>query len=179
MLLRKADVGPGFKASKPSDDEFDFYCEALDASDLVLTGEAESLDFEKENEARYLSAGSGSEVYETKAQSAESWRRGTSVAGMKCMEAGFRKLAKEIGRGTTFASLRKVAFPRIAPDTAAFRVVFKVVTTPMIMDSVVMRNGRAQAWTLVFGVPSAYPSAEQERLSRIVAERMAKAMRGE
>ena len=45
MLLRKADVGPGFKASKPSDDEFDFYCEALDASDLVLTGEAEPLDF--------------------------------------------------------------------------------------------------------------------------------------
>jgi len=162
MLLRKADVGPGFKASKPSDDEF---------------------DFEKENEARYLAVSSGSEVYETKTQSAESWRRGTSVAGMKCMEAGFRKLAKafttELGVRTTLASFKRVSVPPLAPATASYRVVFRMAEISMIMDSIVMRNGRAQAWTLVFATPSAYPRAEQLRLSRIVAGRMAQAMRGE
>jgi len=35
MLLRKADFAPGVKATPPSRDESDFYCEALDQSDLA------------------------------------------------------------------------------------------------------------------------------------------------
>lgn len=178
MLLQKTDFAPGWKASKPSDEEVDFYCKALDESDLVLTGEGESLDFEKESASvlRYLSAGSVSYIYKTAAQSAESWRRSTSAAGLRCAARGFDHVIRE--EGGTFVSLRPIEFPRLAPQTAAFRVKFKVASIPMIMDMVMMRNGRAQAGPLLVGIPSAFPSAERVRLAKLVAERMAEAMRG-
>ena len=173
MLLRKADFGPGWKASKPSDDEDDFYCKALDESDLVLTGEGESLDFEK----KAVFAGSVSYVYETSRQSAESWRRSTSAAGLRCAERYFRYLAKSEGY-PRLVSLRRIAFPRLAPQTAAFRITFKVETTPMIMDLIMMRDGRAQAGPVVGGTPSAFPRAEEVRLAKLIAGRMATAMSG-
>jgi hypothetical protein len=178
MLLRKADFGPGWKASKPSDEEDDFYCEALDESDLVLTGEGESLDFEKESSSppAYLLAGSLSYVYETAAQSAASWRRGTSAAALRCMQREYRRLAKE--EGMTFVSLRRIAFPRVAAQMAAFRIKLKVEGVPWIVDFVMMRDGRAQAGPVVGGMPSAFPRAEEVRLAKIVADRMAEAMRG-
>lgn len=175
MLLRKADFGPGWKASKPSDEEDDFYCNALDESDLVLTGEGESLDFEKESASGYVSAGSLSSVYKTAAQSAASWRRGTSAAALSCVEQEYRRWARS--EGFRFVSLRRMAFPRLAPQTTAFRVTFKFDGVPVIVDLIGMRNGRAQAGPIFAGGPAAFPRAEEVRLAKLVADRMAEAMR--
>ena len=177
MLIRKTDFGPGWKASKPSADEDDFYCEALDESDLVVTGEGESLDFERETASGYFSAGSLSYVYETVAQSAASWRRGTSAAGLRCVRREFARWSK--AEGFRFVSLRRIAFPRFAPQAAAFRMTFRVDGVPMVMDMVMMRNGRAQAGPLFFGIPSAFSRVEEVRLTKLVAVRMTEAMSGE
>ena len=176
MLLRKSDFVQGWKASKPSDEEVDFYCTALDESDLVLTGEGESLDFEQDRASRYLYAGSVSYIYKTEAQSAESWRRSTNAAGLRCAARGFEHVARE--EGGRFVSLRRIAFPRLAPQTVAYRVTLKVAGVPMILDTVMMQDGRAQAGPLLMGGPSAFPRSEAVRLAKLVAERMAEAMNG-
>ena len=176
MLLRRADFGPNVKASSPGDD-VNFYCKALDESDLVLTGKAESPDFDrKSNRPTLLSAGSAAYVYKTAAHAAESWRRSTSSEGVRCLVAGFRHVAKE--EGGIVVSFEKTAFPRLAPRSFAFRVRLKFGETPMILDGVVFLNGRAQAGPIFVGIPFAYPRVEQLRLARIVARRTAEAMGG-
>lgn len=176
MLLRKTDFAQEWKTSKPSDEEVDFFCAALDESDLTLTGEGESLDFEQEKASRYLYAGSLSYIYKTTAQSAESWRQSTNAAGLRCAARGFEHVAKE--EGGKFVSLRRIAFPRLAPQTVAYRVTLKFAGVPLILDTVMMRYGRAQAGPLLMGSPSAFPHAEEVRLAKLVAQRMAEAMSG-
>lgn len=175
MLLRKADFGPGVKASKQSDEDFDFYCKALDESDLVLTGEADSLDFDATADGKFRTASSGAQIYKTAVQSAESWRRGTSAAGLQCAEAGFRKMAKEVD--ATFIYFRQIAFPRLAPQTAAYQVKLSKDGLPLIFDIIWFRNGRAQSGPFFAAAPGAYPREEEIRLARIVAQRTAQAMR--
>jgi hypothetical protein len=175
MLLRRSDFGPGVKASRSSSDD-DLYCEALDESDLVVTGDAESPDFTGPQAIPYLAVGSAGQVYKTAAQSAASWRRGTSSAGYACLRAAARQSAKEAGG--TLVSFSKAPFPRVAPQTAAFRMRLRSQAIPGIADFVYLRNGRAQASLFFVGVPTAYPRADVTRLATLVAERMAKAMRG-
>lgn len=176
MLLRKTDFAPGWKASKPAAELDDMYCEALDESDLVLTGEGESLDFEKESAAGYFYVGSLSQVYETASQSATSWRRGTSAAGFRCIRRVYAAWAKD--EGLRFVSLRRISFPRFAPQSTAFRVTFKAEGVPIVMDWVVMRDGRAQAGLVFGGVPTAFRRAEAVLLADLIAVRMAEAMGG-
>jgi hypothetical protein len=58
----------------------------------------------------------------------------------------------------TFISLRRVAFPRLAPNTVAFRATFKIMkTASFIIDVVALRNGRAASAVSFVGTPSAYP----------------------
>ncbi len=175
MLLRRTDLGPGFKASKSSqDNEDDSYCRALDESDLVITGDADSPGFTmaETSQPRVLSAGSTASVYKTAAQAAKSWRRLTSAGGMKCMELEGRREADQLGAAVTSVSLRKIAFPRLAPDTFAFRLTLSITKTASIVsDVVVLRDGRAVSAVMFGGLPSPFPRAEEVRLAKIVASR--------
>ena len=175
MLLRKADFGPGVKASKQSEDDFDFYCKALDESDLVLTGEADSPNFAAATAGRYLAVSSAGQVYQTAGQSAESWRRGTSSAGLKCAELGFRKLARQLD--AIFIYFQKVPFPSLAPQTIAYQVKLIKDRVALVFDVIWLRDGRAQSGCFFAGAPSAYPREGEVRLAKIVARRTARAMR--
>ena len=177
LVLRKSDFPATFEASKRADNEFDFYCKALDESKLVVTGEAESLDFLKRDASKplVLVAASLAQVYKTGVQSAASWRQGTSPAGWKCLELGFRQGVK--GSGVTLVSLRRVTFPRVAPGVLAFRVTTRVGVLRVIFDYVVLRAGRAQVALVFTGAPSAFPRADQVRLAEVTARRMADVMR--
>ena len=78
MLLRPADFNPAFTARPSSSSgSGDFYCAALDESDLTLTGEARSHSFTATTE--YVT--STAYVYVSRSDSNASWRRGTSAGG--------------------------------------------------------------------------------------------------
>ena len=97
MLLRKSDFSVAFIAG-PASKGADFYCAALDESDLTVTGQAESPSF---------SAGSSSQpplpTSTRRGQTRTRRRRGTSAAGQQCLRRG---LQNEI-QGT---SVRLVSF---------------------------------------------------------------------
>ena len=80
ILLKKSDLGPGFKPTPQSAAEVDFYCKALDEADLTLTGEAESPQFER----GIVFVSSSAQVYGSRADASTSWRRGTTAAGERC-----------------------------------------------------------------------------------------------
>jgi len=175
MLLRKADLGPGFKASTGSSDDPHLYCKALDESDLTLTGDAESPDFER----GLVFVSSTAQVYESVADANASWKRGTSAAGERCARELLRgEFAKDAIR---LVSMRRVAFPRVSQRTVAYRVQLtsdaQGTTVKVVMDVVVLMRSRAQAALLLGSAFVPVPRADEVRLARLVASRMTKATR--
>jgi len=173
MLFKKADFGPGVR-TQPNAAASHVTCRGLDQSDLTLTGEAESPTF-----IRGVSVFSSlAQVYRTLKESKEGWRRSTGAAA-KCLEDVLRReYAKQ---GLSLQSFRKRAFPRVGQGTVAFRAVLsgesQGLTVLFTLDVVGLLYSRAQV-ALVFGSLSPPTKAEEVRLARLVAGRMAKAMRG-
>ena len=175
MLIKRADLGPGFAASPQSSADVDDYCKALDESDLTVTGEAESPAFRR----AVVSVSSAASVYESTADASASWRRSASAAGERCARDVLRReFAKQ---GITLVSFRRVPFPNVAERTVAYRLRLATemqgTTVPLVLDLVAVQQSRAQVSTFFTGL-SAIPRSEQVLLVRVVAERMARAMRG-
>ena len=171
MLVRKSDF-PGFKASPAGSSDDDFYCRAVDESDLTLTGEAESPQFANP----LVFVASFSQVYESRVDADASWRRGTSVAGVACLREGLRRQIES--GGVRFISLRKVAFPRRAERSAAFRVVGATQGLRIYMDFVVLMQSRAHVGLVVTGAGRPVAKGETVNLVTAMAARMKTSMRG-
>ena len=174
MLLRKADLSPAYKATPASPDEVDVDCKALDESDLTLTGEAESPEFQVQGGVEFIS--SLAQVYASVADANTSWRRGTSAAGEKCAKDEFRRQFQKAG--IRLDSFRRTAFPRLAERSVAYRLVASSQGVRVYIDVVVLMQSRGQAALLLGSALTPIPKAEQVRLARLVAGRMAKSMRG-
>ena len=175
ILLKKSDLGPGFKPTPQSAAEVDFYCKALDEADLTLTGEAESPNFER----GIVFVSSSAQVYGSRADASTSWRRGTTAAGERCARDVLRReFAKE---GIRLESYRRVAFPNVAQRSVAYRVHLSArsqgVTVRLVMDFIALMHSRAHAAVFFGGLSPVHPS-EQLPLVELVAQRMASAMRG-
>jgi len=176
MLLQRADLTAGFKATRSSSNEPHLYCKALDESDLTVTGDAESPDFER----GVVFISSAASVYRSTADANASWQRGTSAAGERCSRDLLRReFAKD---GIKLVSMRRVAFPRVSSQTAAYRIVLSTevqgTAVPVVLDLVVLMHSRAQV-ALFFGSGFvAVPRADEVRLARLTAKRLATAMRG-
>ena len=145
-------------------------------SDLTLSGDAEGQQLALGG----LFVSSAAQVYESVADASASWRRATSAPGTKCAAELLRnEFAKQ---GVDLVSLRKVAFPRVAERSVAYRVTLSANTPqgklPVYVDLVAMMRSRAQATVIVGSALVTPPKAEELRLARIVAGRMATAMRG-
>ena len=170
MLLRPSDLGPGFSTT-PVTERGDFYCKALDESDLTLT--AESVKRFARGSVGVISL---AQVYESLSDANTSWRRGTSKAGETCFgDALRRQLTSEGARDVTF---QRLAFPRLAQRSEAFRLVGFAQGVPVFVDIIIVQQTRAQAALYMASVLQPVSRPEQVRLARIVAGRMAKSMRG-
>lgn len=172
MLLRKADFGIAFRTAPAPPESGDVYCKALDESDLTVTGEAKSPSFVGGVE----SYNSLTQVYESKADSGASWRRGTSGAGEQCVRKEFAKaFAAQGGRLESFG---RIPFPRLAEKSVAYRLVVSAQGVRVFLDVVGLKQGRAQAALLMTSALTPVPLEEETRLAREVARRMQAAMRG-
>jgi hypothetical protein len=177
MLLRKADLGPGYLVERTSGLDPHLTCAALDESDLTVTGEAETPDWARDLRI----ASSASAVYESVADANASWKRGTRATGLRCLREEFRRELARQGEEAR-VSVGRVAFPRVSQRAAAYRVTISgkaqgqsVVIT---IDFVILMHGRAQAALLFASVLLPPERQNQIALARLVAGRMAKAMRG-
>jgi hypothetical protein len=175
MLLKRSDL-PGFRGTRVGGEDPHIDCpRAVSEADLTLTGEAEGLQFSQGT----ASVNSGSQIYESVADATASWRRGTSAAGTRCLTGLLsREFAKQ---GIRLVSFRKVAFPRVAQRTAAYRITLALRTAqgdvPLYGDVVVLAHSRALAQVFAASALVAPNRSEEIRLARLVAGRMERAMR--
>ena len=174
MLLRTSDLGPGY-TSGSSGGSAHLNCAPLDESDLTVTGEAESPTWI----GGLTIIVSYANVYTSVSDANASWRRSTSTAGRRCVATEFQRLAGP--NGGRLVSLKELSFPQVAPRTVVYRLVFELRAqgsgSRLTVDLVALSRTRAQAYFLVGSVVSAPAKAEELRLARIVAGRMATAMR--
>jgi hypothetical protein len=175
MLLKQSDVGLGFRvlpksSSGPTNLGLD--CPALDESDLTVTGEAESPNFS----SGIHTIASASGIYVSVVDANAAWGRGTSASGFKCLRNVFLRLART--SGVRFVSFRRIPFPAVAPETAAFRWQTLANGIRLYADIVFLMRSRAQAVAFFISAVDPMERAEQLRLTRLIATRMAKAMRG-
>lgn len=171
MLLRKADLGPGFQATRGSSDSSDVYCKALDLSDLTLTGDADALF-----RTGLSLLVSGARVYETLADANTAWRRNTSAAGIRCLRGEFaRELASD---GGALLSFERIAFPKLGERTSVYRLVARSEGIKLVADLVTIQRSRAHAGAFFFSGLTPVPKEKQLSLLRVIDRRMATAMRG-
>ncbi|MEX0850377.1 MAG: hypothetical protein WD015_02625 [Gaiellaceae bacterium] len=177
MLLKRTDLPPGFQARPDSGQDPHTDCPAaVSESDLTLTGEAEGTNFA----LGVVLVDSAAQVYQSTADADVSWRRGTSAAGVRCVTALLRREFSK--QGIDLLSLRKIAFPRVSDRTVAYRVSLSAHSAqgpvPFYLDIVALMHSRAQA-TVIVGSALVVPTRVDElRYARLVAARMARAMRG-
>ena len=75
-------------------------------------------------------------------------------------------------------SFRKLAFPKLAQRSVLYRVVADQQGVRIYLDLVALQHSRAQV-AIVYGAGlSPPPAAEERRLAKVTATRMAKAMGG-
>jgi hypothetical protein len=177
MLVKRADLPPGFVAQRGGSEDPHVDCPpAVSESDLTLTGEADGTQFA----LGPVLVSSAAQVYRSTADAASSWRRSTSAAGVRCATTLLRQeFAKQRIR---LVSLRRVAFPRVSQRTVAYRVRLSASTAQgtieLFVDLVALMHDRAHA-TVIVGTPLVPPQrADELRFARLVAGRMATAMRG-
>jgi hypothetical protein len=137
-----------------------------------VTGEAHSPNFT--SGLQTLASASG--IYRSLREANTSWRRGTGSAGFKCLENVFRQISRTTG--SHFVSFRKVPFPAVAPRTVAYRWQTLVAGVRVYADVVFLMRSRAQAAAFFISGIDPLERPEQLRLTRAIAARMAKAMRG-
>jgi hypothetical protein len=139
-------------------------------SDLVLIGAAETrwdkMPFDVDSEAQVL---------RTAAMVRRDWRR-TVLAPqvLPCLRQSFKK---SLGTSAKLVSFGRVAFPRLATYTNAFRLLANVNTpsgpVPVEIDVVVMGTGPNELTLAASGLAAAKTSlrATELRLARLLARR--------
>jgi hypothetical protein len=170
VLLRAGDFNPAFVAHPHAGGSGDFYCSALDESDLTLTGHADSPSFAAGTEYAMSTAS----VYATRSDSNASWARGTSKAGEQCLRIGLRSSLQ--GAAVQLASFRRMAFPSRGTRSAAYRAVATVQGVRVYLDFVAIQVSRAQAGVVYVSALTPPPGGELRRLTALVAKRAERAM---
>jgi hypothetical protein len=173
-VLHRADVGAGWSggAKKPNLSSA-MPCSGYrpKQSDLVLIGVAET-----KWQAPGVEIDSQAQVLQTAAMVGRDWRR-TVLAPqvLPCVRQG---LAKALGSTGKLVSFRRIAFPRVARYTRAFRAVFDVTTAigsvPVEMDLLAFGAGRNELTLSLTGPATAKASLHraEARLARLLAGRI-------
>ena len=181
IVLKRADLGKGFMAQRRTNDDSvpkGARCDALDESDLTVTGDADSPDFRLTNGPPFVTVASTAQVYRTLREANASWNRGTSKQTARCL-ADIVRLSAPAGQKITVESSKRVPFPDVAPKATAFRLVLTIAINGQrvraYVDAVVLQHGRVQSGLLFTSVGAPVGKSGQVALASLVAERLAKA----
>ena len=145
-----------------------------DESDLTLTGEA-GTDFE--HTQGLLFVGSASEIFATKEDAVKSWTRSDKPATARCMGYFFKQGQTTKTTKVTIVSAGRMAFPKLAPRTTAFKVVArlaitnegKTTTVPITLQLVAFGQGRGDTSMFAITPGTGIPTAELRALGKLLA----------
>jgi hypothetical protein len=179
IVFKRTDFAAGWKRTTTPSDDDDLNCSFYhpDGSDLTLTGDAES---EFQRSGGFPSVLSYADVYATAKDAATAWSRTVKPALARCLAQFFQTVVSEPGTKVTVVNYGKIAFPRVAPRTAAFRINVKMtvtqndqtVTVPLTLHIVVVGRGRAEAGFLTFAPSPGVAGADLRTFGKVLAERM-------
>lgn len=183
IVLKRGDLSPAFTARKRADDDLPagVRCDALSESDLTITGEAQSPDFQLTQPGVYVTVGSTANVYRTMRDAGASWKRGTSAQTTTCF-ADIIRLSAPRGQRVKIVSSKRLEFPKVAPMTAAFRVVATLTLSGnrrvrAYIDAIILQHGRVQSGVVFTSLGRPVGQTDQLGLAALLADRMAKAGR--
>lgn len=179
-VLKRTDFAAGWKKVAPSPDE-DLTCPGFnpDGSDLTLTGDAEA-NFQHTQGFPRIS--SFTDVYISKEDALKSWARTVKPALARCVAHFFREGIVEEGGTATIVKQGRIAFPKLAPRTDAFRVVASVtveqpgeeaVKIPFTIHLVALGRGRAEAGLLTMAFGTGVSNADLRAFAKAIAARLA------
>jgi hypothetical protein len=180
ILLKRSDFAAGWKKVPPSPDS-DLTCPGFnpDESDLTLTGEAEA-SFEH---PQGLFIGSHSEVFATRDDALKSWTRSDKPATARCLGYFFSQDVTEKGTTVKIVSAGRMAFPKLAPRTAAFKVVARLTitdnskktTVPATIQLIALGQGRGDTSMLAVSPGTGVPTDDLRAFGKAFAARLAAA----
>ena len=182
VLLKRTDFAAGWKKVAASPDA-DLTCPGFnpDGSDLTLTGESEA---EFQHTQGFPRITSFSDVYVSKGDALKSWARTVKPAIARCMGHFFQQGIVEEGGKATIVKQGRIAFPKVAPRTDAFRVVANVIieqpgkaplTVPFTIHLVALGHGRGEAGLLTMGFGPGVSTADLRSFAKLIALRLAAA----
>lgn len=182
IVIKRGDLGNGFVARRRSGDDGipkGARCDALDESDLTVTGDAESPDFRLSRGAVFVTIGSTAQVYRTAREATTSWRRGTSAKTATCL-ADIVRLSAAPGQKITVVSSKRVPFPQVAPKATAFRLVLNVSvggaqSVRAYVDAIVLQHGRVQSGLLFTSIGRPVEQVDRVTLASVIAARLERA----
>jgi hypothetical protein len=181
IVLKRTDFGAGWKKVAPAPDS-DAVCPGFnpDESDLTLTGEAEA---EFEHAQGFASVSSFSEVFVSKADALKSWTRSDKPAIARCLGYFFREAVTEPGTQVKIVTAGRMAFPKLAPRTLAFKVVARVTVTangetqtvPFTIQLLAFGQGRGDTAMLAISPGAGVATADLRAFGKLLATRLAAA----
>lgn len=190
MLLTRSDLGSGWRASGTTGSRgaaIDLRCPGYqpDESDLTLTGEATSRDFQLATGGTFSFVSSIASVYATAPQAKASWTRVVTPGLVRCFvrllekEVEAQQQAQGIPPALRITSSGRIGFPAVARRTSAYRISGVItqgqLTITMHLDIVLLGGGRANGGFVAASVLKPFPRATEVRLARIAAARMTRA----
>ena len=180
IVLKRTDFAAGWKRTTTSNsNDSNLSCSFYkpDASDLTLTGDAEA---EFQRTGGFPSVLSYADVYATARDAAAAWSRTVKPALARCLAQFFQSEVAEPGTKVTVVNYGRMAFPKVAPRTDAFRISVKMAVTqngqtgtvPLTLHIVIVGRGRAEAGFLTFAPSPGIAASELRALGKLLAERM-------
>jgi len=176
LVITGADLpGHGWTGQKSTDNST---CRSFnpDESDLVETGERESLDFMRGGSF----VASTAAVFISSADAQRSWNREVKPQVLECLAEGLNDVSTS-GATVKIVSSGRLGFPKLAPRTAAFRVrlAFDVQGLKFGADLHFICLGRGRAnLALVTMSPGRPLTPLPAGLERTLASRLAQRLRG-
>jgi hypothetical protein len=177
IVLKLSDLSAGWKKVPPPP-ERDLTCPGFnpDESDLTLTGESEAV-FEH---PQGLLIGSYSEVFATKDDALKSWTRSDKPGTARCLGYFFRQDFTQKGTAVKIVSAGRMAFPKLAPRTTAFKVVARMTitqdgktgTVPITLQLIAFGQGRGDTSMIAVTPGTGIPMAELRALGKVLAARL-------
>ena len=160
IVIKRSDLGQGFTAVARDKDTSlpkGARCDALDESDLTVTGDAASPDFRFAQATAFVTIGSTAQVYRTLREANASWKRGTTRQTTTCL-ADIVRLSAAPGEKITVHSATRMRFPSISPKkslTMGISAASARVSMPSESASAAAKSFSMSNRTLRNGCPAA------------------------
>jgi hypothetical protein len=172
ISLRSSDLGAGWTGKPSTDKSSNPRCSTYnpDQSDLIETGDHDSLDFSRPD-GTFVSSSVG--VFKTAAMAKAGYARVAVPQLPHCFAEIFRKGITAPSKATIFFS-GPLVFPHYGDRLNAYRIRASVKTpsgtVSATIDLVVFNRGRVDVAIIFLGIPSAVPgSFEQSIVARVAA----------